>query len=84
MNIELTPEQIRQVTLPTLQETFAKIAIMSKEHSKQIALIKRVEGKKLEASKARSADWKIRYTETKSKLLKAMADIHQLKKELEY
>jgi uncharacterized protein (DUF885 family) len=84
MNIQLTPEQVYEIRKPEVKESIAKIAEILKSHKKQIALIKRVEGKKLEASKARSANWKIRYTETKSKLLKAMAEIHQLKKELEY
>jgi chromosome segregation ATPase len=84
MNITLTPEQVRQITLPALEDTLAKIADLAKEHAKEIALIKRIEGRKLEAAKAKSANWKMRYTETRSELLKARAEVYQLRKELEY
>ena len=82
MNITLTPEQIDAICKPVYDAYELRFEKVLKDNMAHVERLKRGYERKLEASKARANDWKMRYQSTRSELLKARAEIYALNKEL--
>lgn len=80
--ITLTPEQVQAIVAPVRAEHQKALALASKAYeSKAKAAQRRADARVLRARQS-TKQWKVQYTETRSKLLAAQAEIVALKRRL--
>lgn len=82
MNITLTPEQENAVVAKHAAEFERQLAVNIANHAKLAAALKRRADDRVDRAQQTAKDWKLRYQETRSKLLAAQAEIVVLKRRL--
>lgn len=80
--ITLTPDQVKAVVAKHALEFDRQLAMNVTNYNKIIAATKRRADAKVDRANQRTTDWKLKYEETRRKLLAAQAEIVALKRRL--